>query len=154
MKRSGFKTSGGQLSRSSPMKRTAPLRQRSKRQERAYAGDADAGIEGRRDFVARILAERPRCQVCALIGKFAAIGLICGLPLPKGWRPNLCGGAAVEVHEMLRRSAGGSITDDANVLSSCAFGHRWLHEHPKIARDIGLLRSRYASTPTTAPETP
>lgn len=144
--------SGSGLSRSSPMKRTAPLRQRSKKAERAYAGDAAAGLEGRRDFVVRILHERPRCEIGAILS--AALADSSRKDLVRDWRPFLCGGVAVEVHEVLRRSAGGSITDDDNVRSTCAFDHRWTHTHPKEARELGLLRSRYASTPTTAPETP
>ncbi len=147
MKRSPMKRGG------SPMKRGAPLAKRSPKMRAKYAGSGS--VEGRADFVARILAARPRCECCEVLRKRASIGATLGLPPLPGWRPMLCGGDAVEVHEILRRSAGGDILDDKNVLAVCAFGHRWIHEHPKLARELGLLRSRYDQPPTpTSTTTP
>jgi hypothetical protein len=132
MKRSPMnRGSGAGLSRSAPMKRSKPLAQRSKKQARVYAGDAAVGIEGRRDFVARILGERSACEACA------RIDLLLGAHARAPHR-------ATEVHEILRRSAGGSVVDDSNVAAVCRRAHAWIHEHPKEARDLGLLRSRYS----------
>ena len=134
MKRSGFKprtspmSRGAGLSPGSSLKRTGPLKQRSKKQARVYAGSE--GVEGRADFVARILGERPTCEACPPIAAWA-----------DAWR---CCPAPTEVHEILRRSAGGDILDEANVLAVCHSAHRWIHSHPKEARTLGLLKSRYA----------
>ncbi len=106
------------------MKRTAlkrstkPMRKRSKKTEARYAGTDGKG-EGRRAFVARILTARTTCEAC-------------------GEQP------ATDVHEKLRRSAGGSITDDANVLALCRPCHEWVHHHPEAAMKRGLLESRYS----------
>lgn len=136
------------MKRSKPMKRTAfarkprstesapdraparaPLKRRSAKQRAVYAGSD--GVEGRADFVARILAERPHCEAGhRLEGKVRT--------------RSRCSVSAVEVHEVMRRSAGGDIIDDDNVLALCARCHRVIHTHPKEARELGLLISRYA----------
>lgn len=138
MKRSPINRGGGAgLSRSSPIKRsTKPMARRSKKEAARYAGTM--GLEGRRDFVVRILAERPQCEACPRIGL-----LLEG----HAGRPH----RSTEVHELLRRSAGGSIVDEANVVAVCRNGHHWIHQNPKEAMAIGLLRSRYTQM-TDTPE--
>lgn len=122
-----------------PMSRGKALRLRSKRMAEIYAGKTVP--EGRSAFVARILRERPLCEAGRLIYSW--------------WRdqPGLtwaagdgCVGAApsVDVHEILARSAGGSILDEANVLAVCRTCHQWIGDHPKAALELGLRRSRYA----------
>lgn len=109
------------MKRSSLKRSTKPMRKRSAKMQARYAGTDGKG-EGRRVFVERILRERPICQ-CTSICSFAA---------------------ATDVHEMLRRSAGGSITDDANVLAVCRRCHTWIHANPAQAIALGYLKSRYA----------
>lgn len=121
-----------------PMSRGKPLRARSKRTAEVYAGTEDQ--EGRRAFVERILRQRPFCQAGTLIRSW--------------WRdqPGLtwaagdgCGGTAlaVDVHEILARSAGGSILDEDNVLAVCRGCHEWIGRRPVAALELGLRRSRY-----------
>lgn len=128
------------MKRSKPMKRTAfarkprstksatdraparaLLKRRSAKQRAMYAGSD--GVEGRRALVARLLAERPWCEA--------------GLP-------RVCTGAAVDVHEKLARSAGGSILDETNCLCLCRACHTWVGDHPREALALGLRLSRYA----------
>ena len=52
-----------------------------------------------------------------------------------------CHGVAVELHEPLTRARGGSILDPANTVAVCRSCHDWIHDHPKAATDLGLLRS-------------
>jgi hypothetical protein len=122
-----------------PMSRGKGLRPRSKRMAEVYAGKTDQ--EGRSAFVGRILRERPFCEAGRLIYSW--------------WRnqPGLtwaagdgCGGTApsVDVHEILARSAGGSILDEANVLAVCRGCHEWIGRRPAAALELGLRRSRYA----------
>jgi hypothetical protein len=54
-----------------------------------------------------------------------------------------CEGVAVDGHEVLPRSAGGSITDPANIVISCRACHRHITENPAWARKAGWVRSRY-----------
>jgi hypothetical protein len=48
-----------------------------------------------------------------------------------------CAGG-VEVHHKLRRSQGGTHELD-NLATLCAAHHRWVHEHPAQAYELGLL---------------
>ncbi len=122
------------MKRSAPLQRRTRLKARSAKTERAYAGASDT--EGRRAFVVRILTDRPTCE---------AHDLLVGA---KHFRAaERCGLRSVDVHEVLRRSAGGSIVDDVNVRALCRSCHQWVHEHPKEARDLGLLASRFAPPP-------
>ncbi len=144
MKRCGFpQTSGG-------LKRSGGLARRSKKQERAYAGTK--GVEGRRAFVARILAERPRCEARDLWARLfwsADFSVLEQDDLLKRMRG--CQGRSVDVHEKLARSAGGSIVDDANCLALCRACHRFVGDRPLEALALGLRLSRYLGrNPTPA----
>lgn len=152
----------------SPLKRKSQMKRRSAKQEALYSGPkcpdcagsgwatsvkqgcprcAGSGcLEGRREFVARILRERPRCEAGLKIGAYLAVAEHAIeppsiMPLVLWVR---CTMRSVDVHERLPRSAGGSILDDANVVATCRACHSWVHTHQTAARSIGLLRSRYA----------
>lgn len=135
MKRTPMSRGSGGLSRSTPLKRSSRLAPRSAKTTAKYAGSGSA--EGRRALVARLLAERPRCQ--------ATIA-------------NVCTGDSVDVHELLARSAGGSILDESNCICCCRSCHRWIGDHPLEALARGLRLSRYPArnptTSTTPKETP
>ncbi len=51
-----------------------------------------------------------------------------------------CDGWAVDCHELLRRSQGGSLTDPANLLLLCRTHHDWITTHPAEAVALGLSR--------------
>jgi len=50
---------------------------------------------------------------------------------------------AVDVHEILPRSAGGSMTDDSNLADVCRACHDWITDHPKLAAVEGFRRFRW-----------
>lgn len=122
------------------MKRKKRLKSRSVKTRRAYDGDSQK--EGRRELVGRLLAERGFCEAGAIRAGF-----------PRGTRPETgdegafaginCSGEAHDVHEILPRSAGGSIDDESNLLVVCRADHEWIHQHPIEAKAFGLLASRY-----------
>lgn len=106
--------------------------------------------EGRREFVARILKERPLCEA----GKKILEHLF-SAQTPKPFEGGLlrfvpggvtCAGEdeSEDVHEILARSAGGDILDEQNVLAVCRCCHDWIGRNPKEALSLGLRRSRYA----------
>lgn len=123
----------------------SPLRRRSKKMAARYAGTTE--VEGRRDFVARILAERPECEAGLKIGMEIARELTGGGPFVAGIRTYRsfagCTVASVDVHEVLARSAGGSILDPKNVLALCRSCHEWIGNNPAAAHRIRLRASRY-----------
>ncbi len=123
--------------------------------------------EGRRELVARLLRERPYCEagprICAFLEgaepeDAAKLGALGGYPrhawvddgkggVREGHR---CDGLSVDVHEILARSAGGSILDEANCLCVCRADHLWIGDHPKEALALGLRASRYGKARTEA----
>lgn len=121
------------------MKRS-PLRRRSKKMRAVYEGD---GVrEGRRAFVERILRERPECEAGERIGTMPATFVSDIDDLDGVWLG--CARLSVDVHEILARSAGGSILDEKNVLAVCRRCHDWIGNHPREAIGLGLRLSRYA----------
>ncbi len=64
-------------------------------------------------------------------------GELCEAGLP------VCEGRAVDVHERLARSAGGSITNPDGLLLLCRPCHRYVTEHKREAIELGLSESRY-----------
>ncbi len=50
---------------------------------------------------------------------------------------------AVDVHEILPRSAGGSMTDPENLADLCRVCHTWVTEHPKLAEVEGFHEFRF-----------
>lgn len=68
---------------------------------------------------------------CALCEPLQAHGITTG-----------CNGWADDADEILRRSAGGSITDVSNVRPVGRECHRWITTHPREAREWGLEARR------------
>jgi 5-methylcytosine-specific restriction endonuclease McrA len=53
----------------------------------------------------------------------------------------ICSGDYEDVHELVMRSAGGSIIDPANCIAVCRRCHDWIHLHKSEAFDLGLIQS-------------
>jgi 5-methylcytosine-specific restriction endonuclease McrA len=100
------------------------LRNRSKKKEAEY--------KLRRPLVARLLSERRWCEACP---KFAAHDdLMVYIRRP-----------SVDVHELVRRSQGGSILDESNLMCVCRECHRRIGNEPQLAFDLGLAKHAYDS---------
>jgi len=136
---SDFGTDVERKTRKAPVRRIAA---RSGKMERAY--------EVRRELVTEMLAAIPLCQAGGIIlGHLFKLdpGLAIGGGNWRSVRAGLtCGGqdAPDDVHELMPRSAGGSITERENCIAVCRLCHGWLHAHPSVSRKLGLLKSRYA----------
>lgn len=50
-----------------------------------------------------------------------------------------CGLYVDDVHELLTRGRGGSITDADNCIAICRPCHDWIGRNPALAEDLGLL---------------
>lgn len=79
----------------------------------------------RRPLVARLLSERPWCEACPVFA--AHDGKVTYTRRP-----------SVDVHELVRRSQGGSILDEANLMCVCRDCHRRIGNYPQLAFDLGL----------------
>ena len=95
------------------------MRYRSKKKEKEY--------RQRRPLVERLLQERPWCEACA---KFAEHD---GLVVYQRNRSQ-------DIHEIIRRSQGGSILDEENLMAVCRKCHTRIGNYPQLAFDLGLAK--------------
>lgn len=95
------------------------MRRRSKKKEKEY-------VERRR-LVAKMLSERPYCEACPVFAKHD--GLV-----------TFVRRGSIDVHELKRRSQGGSITDESNCIAVCRECHRRIGNHPALAFELGLAK--------------
>jgi 5-methylcytosine-specific restriction endonuclease McrA len=79
----------------------------------------------RRPLVKRLLGERPWCEACPV---FAA----------HDHKVTYVRQPSCDVHEKVRRSQGGSILDESNLLCVCRACHRRIGNHPQLAVELGL----------------
>jgi len=95
------------------------IRRRSAKKEEEY--------KLRRPFVAEILSLYPTCQACPIFAKHdEKVTYVCRY--------------STDVHELKRRSQGGSILDPANVLAVCRPCHARIGNYPQLAFDLGLAK--------------
>lgn len=85
--------------------------------------------EQRRAVLHAAFGSHPPCMLC---GPLRAFGVETG-----------CDGRATDADEVLRRSAGGSITDVDNIRPVGRACHMWATAHPREMREWGLEGSRY-----------
>jgi len=113
----------------SPLNRRTPLARGAAPQRRTRLNPVSkkrqALNRARREFVAGLLAQRPRCEAGALI-----------LPVDHRHR---CAVWSVDVHEVVTRARGGDILDPDNCRAICRACHDWIHGHPADATTLGLL---------------
>ena len=95
------------------------MRSRSKKKQREY-------VE-RRKLVKRMLEERPYCEACPIFAEHDGLG-------------SYLRNGSVDVHELKRRSQGGSITDESNCMAVCRKCHRRIGDYPQLAVDLGLAK--------------
>ena len=81
----------------------------------------------RRPLVARLLEERPLCEACQVFAEHDE---------KNTYRRN----ASMDVHELVRRSQGGSILDEANLMCVCRPCHTRIGNNPQLAFDLGLSK--------------
>lgn len=115
------------LQRRTPLKSTGelkrtPLKPRSKKTAEVYRKE-------RVPLTKEMLAENPYCEMRDRIRSVQPDYSDC-------WR------LSIGLHEIVKRSAGGSITDRDNVLRCCGPCNSFVEDHPVLARKAGLVRRR------------
>lgn len=115
---------------SSQLKRT-PLARRSKKTKDLY-------VE-RRAIVQEMLAAQPNCVACKLWAAF---------DLHKGKQSNIIVNVnkTRDIHELVNRSQGGSITERRNLLAVCRPCHNRITTEPKDAERLGLHLESWCNT--------
>lgn len=81
----------------------------------------------RRPLVARLLEERPWCEACPIFAKHDE-------------RVTYTRNPGCDVHELIRRSQGGSILDEENLMVVCRPCHQRIGNYPQLAFDLGLAK--------------
>lgn len=95
------------------------MRQRSAKKEAEY--------KLRRPLVARLLEERPWCEACPVFATHDEATVYQRNP-------------GRDVHEIVRRSQGGSILDEDNLMVVCRPCHQRIGNYPQLAFDLGLAK--------------
>lgn len=98
------------------------MRSRSKKKQREY-------VE-RRKLVKRMLEERPYCEACPVWASHDGKG-------------SYVRNGSVDIHELKRRSQGGSITDESNCMAVCRPCHDRIGREPQLAVDLGLAKKSW-----------
>lgn len=104
------------MKRGKPLKRT-PLAKRSEKMQSKY--------KERVPLVKRLLKERPWCEACPVFAVHDNLAVYIRRP-------------SVDIHELKRRSQGGSILDESNLIAVCRQCHRRIGDSPQLAFDLGL----------------
>jgi len=115
---------------SSQLKRT-PLARRSKKTKDLY-------VE-RREIVQEMLAAQTNCIACKLWAAF---------DMHSGNRSNIIVNVnkTCDIHELVNRSQGGSITERRNLLAVCRPCHNRITTEPKDAECLGLHLESWCNT--------
>lgn len=95
------------------------MRHRSKKKEAEY--------KLRRPLVEKMLEENPYCEACPVFAKNDNLAT---------YRTN----RSVDVHEIVRRSQGGSILDEKNLMCVCRPCHSRIGNYPQLAFALGLAK--------------
>lgn len=95
------------------------MRYRSKKKEAEY--------RQRRPLVAKLLSERPYCEACPVFAEYDNAVV---------YTRN----RSSDIHELIRRSQGGSILDENNLLAVCRPCHTRIGNNPQLAFDLGLAK--------------
>lgn len=95
------------------------MRHRSKKKEAEY--------KLRRPLVEKLLSERPLCEACPTFAEYDG-------------RATYARNRSCDIHEIVRRSQGGSILNEENLMAVCRPCHNRIGNHPQLAFDLGLAK--------------
>lgn len=106
------------------------MRRRSKKKEAEY--------RIRRPLVARLLEERPYCEACPVFARYDQ-------------KMTYHRNPSQDIHEIIRRSQGGSILDEENLLAVCRPCHNRIGAYPALAFELGLAKEGWRRDDTNRP---
>lgn len=95
------------------------MRHRSKKKEAEY--------RLRRPLVEKLLEEKPYCEACPVFAKHDEKSVYTRQ-------------RSQDIHEIVRRSQGGSILDENNLLAVCRKCHTRIGNYPQLSFELGLAR--------------
>jgi hypothetical protein len=95
------------------------MRHRSKKKEAEY--------RLRRPLVEKLLDQYPHCQACSVFATHDGLA-------------TFIQNRSVDIHEVVRRSQGGSILDESNLMAVCRKCHTRIGNYPALAFELGLAK--------------
>lgn len=95
------------------------MRHRSKKKEAEY--------RQRRPLVEKLLNEKPLCEACPVFAEHDGLA-------------TYTRNKSVDIHELIRRSQGGSILDEDNLMAVCRKCHNRIGNYPALAFELGLAK--------------
>jgi len=95
------------------------MRHRSKKKEAEY--------RLRRPLVEKLLQERPYCEACPVFAQHDN-------------KATYIRRRSQDIHEILRRSQGGSILEEKNLLAVCRACHTRIGNYPSLSFELGLAK--------------
>lgn len=95
------------------------MRHRSKKKEAEY--------RLRRPLVEKLLNEKPLCEACPIFAEHDELATYVRR-------------SSQDIHEIVRRSQGGSILDEDNLMAVCRPCHTRIGNYPQLAFDLGLAK--------------
>jgi 5-methylcytosine-specific restriction endonuclease McrA len=101
------------------MKPRKPIKKRSKKTEELY--------KQRVPLVKKLLEERRWCEACPVFAEHDNLMVYIRRP-------------SRDIHELVRRSQGGSILDESNLMAVCRECHARIGNNPQLAFDLGLAK--------------
>lgn len=107
------------MSEEKPPNKKKFINNRSKKREEDY--------KLRRPLVERLLKERPFCEACKVFAGHDG-------------KTTYTHKQAQDIHEIVRRSQGGSILDETNLMAVCRPCHQRIGNYPQLAFDLGLAK--------------
>jgi hypothetical protein len=122
VKRKPLKRSDKPLKRTPLKNSSKKINHRSKKTEEKY--------KLRRPLVEKLLSENPWCQACPVFAQHDGLTVYQQRP-------------SVDVHEIVRRSQGGSILDESNLMCVCRLCHYRIGNEPALAFNLGLAKHSY-----------
>lgn len=78
-------------------------------------------------MVEKLLDQNPHCQACRVFAEHDGVA-------------TYVQNRSVDVHEIVRRSQGGSILDEENLLAVCRPCHTRIGNYPQLSFDLGLAK--------------
>lgn len=95
------------------------MRHRSKKKEAEY--------RLRRPLVEKLLQERPYCEACPVFAEYDE-------------KATYIRQRSQDIHEIVRRSQGGSILDEKNLMAVCRKCHTRIGNYPQLSFELGLAK--------------
>lgn len=125
------------MKRSGPLKRTSPLKSNSSLSQ--GSGLKRTELKKRSDKRSKVMKDDRVPLIKALVDA----GFSCEISPVLDYHgiadAQNCFGSISGMHELRKRSSGGSLTNRDNLVPACSYCNSWVEDNPTLAHQIGLV---------------